>query len=681
MMCATLAAGTILVVDDTPANLTLLVETLRAAGYRALPADSGELALAAVAAQVPDLILLDIRMPGLGGFDVCRRLKARPASRDVPILFISAFGDGAERAEGFALGAVDFISKPFQQEELLARVRTHLELHRLRVYAEHQAADLRRVNESLRAELVEHARAEDERCRSEAQLEQAFGASPIGMALVALDGSILRLNRAFCATLGLTEAELLAAGLQAITHPDVLSRDEQFMRELIDGERPDFEMEKRFVTDGHPTVVHLNVSLVFDAHGLPLHFVAHAQDITARTQAESATAALEAQLQDAKKMESVGRLAGGIAHDFNNMLGVILGNTELVMAQVDAAHPLRADLLEIQKAAQRSADLTRQLLAYARKQTIAPVVLDLNDCVAGLLSMLRRLIGEDVLLAWRPAATLWPVSMDPSQMANILTNLCLNARDAITDVGTIAIATANQVVDSAFCATHVDAVPGEYVQLSVRDTGSGMDEAMRAQIFEPFFTTKGVGEGTGLGLASVYGAIKQNRGFITVCSEVGCGTTFEIYLPRQVVEGKAPRKSGAVRLAAGHETILLVEDEPAVLLLTKRVLKAKGYAVLAAGSPPEAIRLARQHAGEIHLLLTDVVMPEMNGRELAKAITAIRPQIKQLFMSGHPAEVIASRGMLELGMAFIEKPYPIGALIAKVRETLDDDVLYAAPAD
>jgi nitrogen-specific signal transduction histidine kinase/ActR/RegA family two-component response regulator len=395
-------------------------------------------------------------------------------------------------------------------------------------------------------------------------------------------------------------------------------------------------------------------------------------DITERKRAEEEKAKLEAQLQQAQKMESVGRLAGGVAHDFNNMLSAILGHAELALDQVDPARPLQAHLQEIQKAARRSADLTRQLLAFARKQTVQPKVLDLNETVESMLKMLQRLIGEDIQLTWQPEANLWPVRVDPSQIDQILANLCVNARDAISGVGKMTIETGNSALDEAYCAEHAGFSPGEYVRLTVSDDGCGMDRETLAHIFEPFYTTKGVGEGTGLGLATVYGIVKQNNGFINAYSEPGQGTTFTIYLPRQVAKAEQAREEGpAEPVARGHETILLVEDEPVILELTKMLLERLGYAVLAAGTPGEALRLARKQAGEIHLVMTDVVMPEMNGRDLAKNLLSLYPSLKRLFMSGYTANVIAHHGVLDPGVHFIQKPFSIKELADKVREALD----------
>ena len=401
---------------------------------------------------------------------------------------------------------------------------------------------------------------------------------------------------------------------------------------------------------------------------------AYCQDISERKQMEEDRSRVEVQLRQAQKMESVGRLAGGVAHDFNNMLGIILGHAEMALDRMDPAQPLFTNLQEIRKAAERSANLTRQLLAFARKQTVAPKVLDLNETIEGILKMLRRLIGEDIDLAWRPGAGVWQVKVDPSQIDQILANLCVNARDAIAGVGKLTIETKNVTFDDGNCAGHVGYVPGEYVMLAVSDDGCGIDKETQDRLFEPFFTTKGVGEGTGLGLATVYGVVKQNNGFIDVFSQVDQGTTFKVYLPRHKGKSEQMLKEGSPKPAGrGHETILLVEDEPAILSMTTMMLECQGYTVLAAGTPREAIRLARACPGEIHLVMTDVVMPEMNGRDLAKNLLALYPNLRHLFMSGYTANVIAHHGVLDAGVNFIQKPFSMQGLAAKLREVLAVD--------
>ncbi len=381
--------------------------------------------------------------------------------------------------------------------------------------------------------------------------------------------------------------------------------------------------------------------------------------------------ALEEQLLQAHKMESVGRLAGGVAHDFNNMLGVILGYSEILLEQLEDDQSMAAALHGIQQAAQRSADLTRQLLAFARKQTVAPKVLDLNATVTGMLTMLRRLIGEDIDLAWLPGEHLAPVKMDPSQIDQVLANLCVNARDAIKGTGKVTIETSNVTFDAAYCAQHSGFLAGEYVLLAVSDNGSGMDRDTLAHLFEPFFTTKEMGKGTGLGLAMVYGIVKQNHGFVNVYSEPGQGTTFNIYLPRYAVKADRAAKIETTKPAAtGLETILLVEDEPMILDMTVAMLERLGYTVLPAGTPGEAIRLAREYVGRIDLVMTDVVMPEMNGRELTGKLLSMRPDLKRLFMSGYTANVIEHHGVLDEGVHFMQKPFSRISLAAKVREAL-----------
>ncbi|MFO7913028.1 MAG: ATP-binding protein [Desulfotignum sp.] len=382
---------------------------------------------------------------------------------------------------------------------------------------------------------------------------------------------------------------------------------------------------------------------------------------------------METQLNQAQKMESVGRLAGGVAHDFNNMLGVILGHTELALLQADENHDLYSDLIEIQKAAKRSADITKQLLAFARKQTISPRRLDLNDTVENMLNMLRRLIGEDIDLVWQPSAHLWPVKMDPAQIDQILANLCVNARDAISGVGKLTIETGKKSFDEEYCKEHPGFIPGDFALLAVSDNGCGMDKDTLDNLFEPFYTTKEVGKGTGLGLATVYGIVKQNNGFINVYSEPGQGSTFKSYLPRLVadedIDRAVPEKKAA---AGGSETILLVEDEPSILRMARMMLERKGYSVLPAATPGEAIDLAKTHSDKIHLLMTDVVMPEMNGRDLAGQLKPLYPEIKLLFMSGYTANVIAHHGVLDDGVAFIQKPFSMADMTEKVREVLDN---------
>ena len=378
------------------------------------------------------------------------------------------------------------------------------------------------------------------------------------------------------------------------------------------------------------------------------------------------------QLTQARKMEAVGRLAGGIAHDFNNLLTVMIGRSQLVLRRLGAQDPVRADIELMEQTADRAADLTRQLLAFSRKQVLQPAVLDLSAVVANMAEMLRRLIGEDIALVTALDPALGHVKADPGQIEQIVMNLAANARDAMSKGGRLTLETANAELDAAYARRHVDVHPGPHVMLAVSDTGVGMTPETQAHIFEPFFTTKGPGHGTGLGLATVYGIVKQSDGHIWVYSEPGRGTTFKIYLPR--VEEAVDPSVARPRLpepARGHETILLVEDEPAVRDLARDVLRAHGYTVLEARHGREALLISERHSGPIHLMLTDVVMPEMSGRELANRLASLRPTMPVIYMSGYTDAAVVHHGVLDPGTTFLQKPFTPDALARKMRQVLD----------
>jgi PAS domain S-box-containing protein len=423
--------------------------------------------------------------------------------------------------------------------------------------------------------------------------------------------------------------------------------------------------------DGQKRLLAWLCRVLKDSDGNVTGAISSARDITERMQVVEEKDALQLQLMQAQKMESVGRLAGGVAHDCNNMLSAILGHAELAMMRCKPSEPIHANLKVIEDAARRSADLTRQLLAFARKQTVAPVVLDVNETVSDMLKMLRRLIGEDIDVVWIPEAGLWQVKIDPSQIDQILANLCVNARDAIIGVGKVTIETKNTTFDEAYCAVHLGFACGEYVMLAVSDNGRGICKEDIDNIFEPFFTTKELGKGTGLGLATVYGIAKQNDGFVNVYSEPDKGTTLRIYLPRFVGEAMESSEKGTEEIPKGSgETVLLVEDEPVILDVSREMLEQLGYTVLSAGTPGEALHQANAHATEIKLLITDVIMPEMNGRDLAKLLSDIKPGLKCLFVSGYTANVIAHHGVLEEGVCFLQKPFSMKDLASRVRQAL-----------
>ncbi len=434
----------------------------------------------------------------------------------------------------------------------------------------------------------------------------------------------------------------------------------------------DSEIVVSSLSNNMPRYLVCNGQKLIGDTGKTIGAVVAMHDDTRRKMAEIEQNKLQAQLTQAQKMESVGRLAGGVAHDFNNMLSVILGNTEMVLEEIETTQPIYHNLQEIQNAAVRSTNVVRQLLAFARKQTIAPKVMDLNETVEEMLKMLRRLLGENIDLSWKPMADIWPVKIDSGQIDQILANLTVNARDAINGMGRLTIETGRQSFYQEYCNENPGLIPGDFVMLAVSDNGCGMDKTTLNNLFEPFYTTKDVGKGTGLGLSTVYGIVKQNNGFINVYSEPGQGSTFKIYLPRFFSDGNTDEAVPEKKATAwGTETILLVEDEPAILKMTRMILERKGYTVLSAATPAEAMKKAKNHSDVIDLLMTDVVMPEMNGRDLAEQITALYPNIRLLFMSGYTADVIAHQGVLDEGLAFIQKPFSTKDLGKKLWEILN----------
>ena len=518
-------------------------------------------------------------------------------------------------------------------------------------------------------DITEHKRTMEELRRRENQLQKILEILPIGLWFADKDGTLLHGNPMGIKIWGaephvpISEYGILQAW-RLPGHEPVKPDEWALAKTIRTGVTIVDELLEIESFDGKRKTV-LNYSApVLDDNGNLDGAIVVILDVSDRT-------ALENQLRQAQKMESIGRLAGGVAHDFNNMLSVILGHTELALLSLAPSQPLFPRLQNIREAAQRSADLTQQLLAFARKQTVAPKVLDLNETLAGMLKMLKPLIGENIDLAWRPGSDPGAVRIDPSQIDQILVNLCVNARDAIGGTGKVTIETGTAIFDLAYCTRHAGFVPGEYVLLAVSDNGCGMDSGTISCLFEPFFTTKKQGTGTGLGLATVYGIVKQNNGFINVYSEPGQGTTFKIYLPRHNAETEWRAKTDTAESPEhGQETILLAEDEPLILEMTMAMLEPLGNTVLPATTPGEAIRLAREHAGEIHLLITDVVMPGMNGRDLARNLLALYPNLKCLFMSGYTANVIAHQGVLDEGVHFIQKPFTMKKFAAIIREVL-----------
>ena len=398
--------------------------------------------------------------------------------------------------------------------------------------------------------------------------------------------------------------------------------------------------------------------------------VAYVRDISDRLNADRERERLEAQLVQSQKMESVGRLAGGVAHDFNNMLSVILGYAELIMSKLDPDDPVSREIEQIQKAARQSQNITQQLLAFSRKQVFEPKVLNVNELISGFEENLSRLIGEDIALSFFPSRDIENIEFDPVQIEQILMNLAVNARDAMPGGGNLTFETANVSIDEAYCREHLGFIPGNFVQISISDNGVGMDAETINHIFEPFFTTKELGKGTGLGLATVYGIVKQGGGFINVYSEPGRGTTFKIYIPVSTDETEPLKIVDHQAPVPGSETVFLVEDDEMVRKMTEGCLRKLGYTVLTAAGPEEALAVFTRERNTVDLLLTDVVMPKMNGKVLYERLNSVKPDLKVLYMSGYTANVIVNHGVLNKGVQFISKPFNLSQLSKKVREAL-----------
>jgi len=517
---------------------------------------------------------------------------------------------------------------------------------------------------AIAVDLTERKQMEEDLRESEERMRRLASAAFEGL-IFTEDDLVIELNDQAAQMFGFVPPEVVGKNILDLVAPESRAVVEQNIRSSFEGTTEGWGLRR----DGSRFLVESRARRLF-YKGRQTRVLA-IRDVTERRRAEESRARLEEQLTQSQKLEAVGRLAGGVAHDFNNMLSVILGHSELALQRMSPSEPLHHDLSQIQQAGRHSAELTRQLLAFARKQTVSPKVLDLNATVTGMLKMLQRLIGEDITLTWKPGADVWPVRIDPAQIDQILANLAVNARDAIDGVGKVSIETANGTLDEASWDMHPQAVPGEYVVLTVSDDGGGMSKEVLEHLFEPFFTTKGMGGGTGLGLATVFGIVKQNDGLIKVYSEPGGGSRFNIYLPRHVgtVTERLPVDPAGLPRGTG-ETVLLVEDDVTILGLVQAMLRHLGYTVLAAATPGDAFQQAAAHAGDIRLLITDVVMPEMNGRQLAEEMVLRRPGLKCLFVSGYTAEVIANRGVLQAGVQFLQKPFSMRDLALKVREVL-----------
>jgi PAS domain S-box-containing protein len=626
--------ATVLIVNDTPDQLDLMRAVLRQAGYRVLYAPDGLEGFDTALRERPHLIVSDVLMPRAGGIELCRMVRADPLLRLTPVLLVSAMRkDSASVLEGLGAGADGYLEAPYEPVRLIARA----------------------------TRLIERARAERALQESEERYKLLFESNPQPMWVFDQETfRFLAVNEAAVRSYGYSREEFLSMTIKDIRPaedvPALLENVAQAARGL--DQAGAWRHRKK---DG--TVLEVEITshdIIFDGREAGLVLAA---DVTERRR-------LEEQILQSQKMEAVGRLAGGIAHDFNNLLTVITGYGDLLLkGQLDEQARRKAE--EVRKAAERAAGLTRQLLAFSRKQILQPKVISLNDVVSDVDKMLRRLIGEDVELVTLLGRGLDKVKADPGQVEQVVMNLAVNARDAMPQGGKLTVETGNVYLDDAYARRHATVTPGRYVMLAVSDTGTGMDEETQRRVFEPFFTTKEVGKGTGLGLSTVYGIVKQSGGHIWVYSEPGHGTTFKVYLPAAGGAGESLPKEFSTERPRGTETILLVEDEEAVRLLLLNILGAEGYTVLPASNGPDALRLCGGREGPIHLLVTDVVMPGMSGRELAGRVTEECGGVKVLYMSGYTDDAVVRHGVLEEGAAFLQKPFTPEAVLRKVREVLD----------
>jgi len=644
------APARILIVEDVANDADLMTRELRRSGlaFTHERVQTEATLRAALRSFVPDIVLSDHSLPQFNASDALRVVREDAAN--TPVIIVTGSLDEETAADYIKAGAADYIVK-HRLQRLGPAVRRAL---------------------ALRRALEDVVRSEGIRARSEQRFRKLVEYSSDVITLVDGAGKLVYSTQAQKATLGYDQGELVGHNVFDLVHPDDRERAQALFLSLLP---PDAAVAREALRVRHKNGTWRDVEIAAVNHlddPIVEAIVVTYHDVTDRKRAEAALRELGERHRQAQKMEAIGRLASGVAHDFNNLLTAILGSTDLLLEELPADHPGRLEAEETRKAALRAADLTRQLLAFSRQQVLAPQVLDINEIVVNVERMLRRIIREDVEVRTVQAPDIGAVRADPGQLEQVLLNLAVNARDAMPRGGRLTIETANADLDETYATEHAVVAPGRYVMFAVSDTGTGMDTATQARLFEPFFTTKEKGKGTGLGLATVYGIVKQSGGYIWVYSEPAQGTSMKVYLPRVEAPiepiSSPPPPSGSLR---GSETILIVEDQDEVRKLTRRMLEARGYQVLAAASGADALRIADQAARRIDLLLTDVIMPGMSGREVALLLGPAHPNMRVLFVSGYTDESIVHEGMLAPGLAFLQKPFTAEGLARKVREVLD----------
>jgi two-component system cell cycle sensor histidine kinase/response regulator CckA len=643
----------VLLVEDSATDAKLVMHELQRTGRRVEfeRVETEEAMRAALDGGPWDLVISDWSMPKFTAPAALALLKEKQL--DLPFIIVSGTIGEETAVSAMRAGAHDFVLK-----DRLARLSPAVE-RELRECKDRAAR--RRAEEALR--------------ESEARFRTLSESGIVGIVLGDVHGNVLDANDAYVKMVGYARDELLQGSVRwrDLTPPEFQHLADRSVEQLrTSGVAPPFETES-FRKDGSRVATLVGVAML--EYPRCIAFVAdlteRKQAEAGRRQAEDALRLSEEQLRQAQKMDAIGALAGGVSHDFNNVLSVILSYSELLIAELKPADPVRADIEEIHKAASRAAGLTRQLLTFSRRHIVDPKVLDLRDVLTNMDKMLRRILGEDVELVLVTPTTGGRVRVDPSHVEQVILNLVVNARDAMPTGGKLTIETANFVLDEGYALSHLPARSGPHVMMAVTDSGVGMSRETQARIFEPFFTTKGVGKGTGLGLSTVFGIVQQSGGNIWVYSELGKGTTFKVYLPRVDDEVDSARTEAVPANGRGAETILLVEDEEQVRTIVTSILRRHGYSVLPAQHPGEALLASERHEGPIDLLLTDVVMPQMSGPELAKRLGTTRPDMKVLCMSGYTDDSVVRHGVLEREVAFLQKPITPASLTRKVREVLD----------
>jgi PAS domain S-box-containing protein len=660
--------GTILVVDDDPGSLGLLAGILRSEGYEVRPADSGPLALASVAAKPPELILLDIKMTGMNGFEICSRLKSSSGVPGIPIIFLSATREIDERVEGLRLGAVDYITKPYCREELLARVKTHLELGRLRTRLERQVAErtaeLSRVNEQLQLELAERKRAERAVRESEMRFRNLANRAPVGMWVTGPDKSVTFFNKRALLFTGRKLEQLVQGGWSDIVHPDDL--DGVYARYIpAVNARRSFRIECRVRRPNGRYRWVLTTGIPISMEGAYAGHIGTSIDITDLKRTHN-------QILAAQKLESLGVMAAGIAHDFNNLLGGIIAESDLAVSELSDDSPVRENIQRINAVAVRASEIVDLLLACAGGRDVVFEAVDLSKLVREMLNLLKGSLPSSVVLDTKLDPSLPPIRANGTQMRQVLLNLVKNGSEALQNKeGTITVTTGCVHVGRTAADELSDLPEGEYARLVVADTGCGMSPEVRAKVFDPFYTTKFTGRG--LGLAVVQGILRSHGGAVHVLSTPGRGSTFEVLLPYAIRRpAERPVAVGRTERVQPPSTVLIVEDEEALRLAVSKVLGKNGFCVLAAETGEAAIDLFRTHAKSVDIILLDLNLPGVSGAEVLLEARSIRPDVKIVITTGYDPQIVSASYAWagQSPSSFIRKPYRLKDLVRTIREVL-----------